>query len=204
MPKLTIIEDCSPFYIRFTHEGIDKIIEYGKQCVPNLDQIKTFHPHRLDHNQAASLLAMTPLTDMVPLEPERAILFISAPGLYYRAHKDGMIDRCSFNYTVSINDDKCVTSWYSDKDLTEYQLDPVLLDRKLSRECVGFDPTNHTALKSMTAMPGECILFNTELFHDWNNTESNNYRVVLTLRIAHPFRTETYFEDVKKLIFSEQ
>ena len=203
MTKFIIIEDCSPFYIRFTHEGIDKIIEYGKQCVPNLDQIKTFYPHRLPHDQAASLLAMTPLSDTVPLEPERVILFISSPGMYYRAHKDGMIDRCSFNYTVSVNDDKCVTSWYSDKDLTEYSLDPVLLDRKLSRECVGFDPANHTALKSMTAMPGECILFNTELFHDWNNTASNNYRVVLTLRIAHPFRTKTYFEDVKKLILGE-
>ena len=68
---------------------------------------------------------------------------------------------------------------------------------------VGFDPANHTALKSMTAMPGECILFNTELFHDWNNTASNNHRVILTLRIAHPFRTKTYFEDVKKLILGE-
>ena len=55
----------------------------------------------------------------------------------------------------------------------------------------------------MTAKPGECILFNTDIFHDWDNQLSNNYRVVLTLRIKQPLTGKIYFEDAKKIIFGQ-
>jgi hypothetical protein len=99
-----------------------------------------------------------------------------------------------------VEDDKCVTSWWSDEDLKQY---PINYLNGGSRECTGFNPKRHAPLKSMTAKPGECILFNTEIFHDWDNRNSNNYRVVLTLRIEQPLTGKTYFEDAKKIIFGE-
>jgi hypothetical protein len=54
-------------------------------------------------------------------------------------------------------------------------------------------------LKSMVAIQGECILFNTDIYHDWDNTQSNNERIVLTLRLENPGLM--YFDDVKKILF---
>ena len=51
----------------------------------------------------------------------------------------------------------------------------------------------------MTAVQGECILFNTEIFHDFDNSKSKNERMVLTLRDVEP--GNVYFEDVKKRLF---
>lgn len=196
MSKFTIIEDCSPYYIRFTHDGIDDLIEYCKNLIPDLQN--RFRHYVLPPSEASTVLKLTPMSKLMPLQDNRVSLFMSAPGMYYRAHKDGLADRFSINYTIVINDDKCVTSWYDDAGLSRYPIDTL---GGLSRECVGFNPRNHTPLKSMTAQPGECILFNTEIFHDWNNTESKNIRVVLTLRITESLRRGTYFEDAKKIIF---
>ena len=112
--------------------------------------------------------------------------------------KDSLYQRFSINYTIQIADEKCVTSWYSDDDLKHYPIDFL---KGHSRECEGFNPKNHTPLKSMIAKPGECILFNTDLFHDWDNSQSDNYRIILTLRIKQPCVGQTYFEDAKKIIF---
>lgn len=201
MSKFTIIEDCSPYYIRFTHQGLDSIVDYCKKSMPPLDDIVKFKHYAMPVEQAKKVLSMTPMSQLMPLQDERVSLFVTTPGLYYRAHKDGVVDRFSINYPIIVADDKCVTSWYSDDDLKEYPMDKTQLEKKSSRECVGFDPKKHKPLKSMTARPGECILFNTEIFHGWDNTASDNYRIVLTLRVKHPLTEKTYFEDAKKIIF---
>jgi hypothetical protein len=198
MNQFTIIEDCSPYYIRFTHSGINELIEYCKKCAPELQ--KRFTHYALPPSEASEVLKLTPISKLMPLQHNRVSLFMSAPGMYYRAHKDGLADRFSINYTIVINDDKCVTSWYDDNDLKQYPIDTL---GGRSRECIGFNPIQHKSVKSMTAQPGECILFNTEIFHDWDNTKSTNNRIVLTLRINESLRRGTYFEDAKKLIFGD-
>lgn len=198
MNNFIIIEDCSPYYIRFTHPGIDQLIEYCKKCIPDLTDIKRFKHHMLLPTDAMTILNQTPIFDMLPLSTKRVSLFISSPGMYYRAHKDGTDHRISINYTILINDNKCVTNWYNDEDLQSYSIDNC---GGWSRECKEFNPKNHVPIKSMIAKPGECILFNTDIFHDWNNAESSNHRIVLTLRIKQPFTGNMYFDDVKKIMF---
>ena len=200
MNQFTIIEDCSPYYIRFTHPGIEDVIEYCKQCSPDTSDLQRFRHHILPPDQVSEVVTKTPMSKLMPLYTTRVSLFLTSPGMYYQAHKDGTNHRFSINYTVSILDDKCVTSWYSDDDLKDYEIDTL---GNRSRECRGFDKTKHTPLKSMTAKPGECILFNTDIFHDWDNTQSSNVRIVLTLRIKQPLTGTTYFEDAKKLIFDQ-
>jgi hypothetical protein len=202
--KYTIIEDCSPYYIRFTHDGIDEVIEYLRSVYEstNFSQSSTqnvnFLHCRLSTEDGIRVLEKIPLSNDMNFLKQRVSFFVSKPGLYYRAHKDGSDHRFSLNYTIKIHDEKCVTSWYSDQDLADYNIDTLL--HKTSRECIGFDRTKHTPLKSMIAKPNECILFNTEIFHDWDNTLSNNERIVLTLR--HENTGSVYFDDAKKILFS--
>ena len=199
MNKYTIIEDCSPYYIRFTHNGLNDIIDFCEERIPstNFNNNEFIH-HRLPMDDANQLLSMVPMHNSGELEfrNKRVSLFITTSTRYYLAHKDGIDHRASINYTVKILDNKCVTSWYSDEDLKDYQIDPV---DGWSRHCIGFDPKKHTPLKSMIARPNECILFNTDIFHDFDNSQSDNIRVVLTLRLTDA--GNIYFDDIKRILF---
>jgi hypothetical protein len=194
---LKIIEDSSPHYVRFTHDGLDKVVGKCQQILSTINMTdENFIHHRVSVEEGNEILSMIPFSKSFNFMQYRVSLFISKPGLYYRAHKDGLDHRFSINYPIQILDDKCVTSWYSDKDLHGYKIDT--LNNK-SRECIDFDKGNHTPTKTMTAKMGECILFNTDLFHDWDNTASDNYRVVLTLRCKNP--GNIYFQEAKQILF---
>ena len=199
MSYFKIIEDCSPYYIRFTHDGLDELVDYCKTCIPaDFNQLQEFTHLRLTPEQSEQVLTLTPISKLFELEVRRVSFFISKPGLYYRAHKDGVNTRFSINYGIVINDSKCVTNWYSDRDLSGYSTD--ILTSAVSRECANFDKTKHTPIKSMTAKANECILFNTDIFHDWDNSQSNENRIVLTLRLKPYDIGHVYFDDAKKLI----
>lgn len=200
---IKIIEDCSPYYIRFTHDRMTEIIEFCKtKIIEADDKEKTFIHYKFPKLDARHILSLIPFFDNshISLEETRVSLFITKPGRYYRAHKDGMFDRFSLNYTIQILDDQCLTSWYSDNDLKDYPIDN--LPNNVSRECTGFVKENHVPLKSMVAKPNECILFNTDIFHDFDNQQSSNLRVVLTLRAAIDIRKDIYFEDIKKILYA--
>ena len=194
----TIIEDCSPYYIRFTHSGIEQIIDICKQGLEGVEFENSFTHYRYPADIREKILRLTPLSQKLDLDPNRASAFVTQPGRYYQAHKDGIDHRISLNYTVEILDNNCVTSWYSDKDLKDYTI--VGLDwTSRSREAEGFDKSRHIPLKSMTAKPNECILVNTDIWHDFDNSNSANRRSVLTLRMNNP--GSFYFNDVRQALF---
>jgi len=194
---IEIIEDCSPFYIRFRHPGIDDIIALYSSFLPNTDSLKNSFSHlMLPSNQAKQILDLCPLSQYVLLNQNRVSGFVSKPGLYYRAHKDGLDHRFSINYTARVLDNKCITSWYSDQDLKDYAIDNL---GGYSRECIDFDKSKHIPIKQMIANQSEGILFNTDIFHDWDNTKSSNERVVLTLRATDS--GNIYFDDIKQLLY---
>lgn len=195
--NINIIEDCSPYYIRFTYVGMEKVIESCKKEWFTDRPDRTFIHHRYPVETANTVLANVPWTSSLGLNENRVSLFVTKPGRYYRAHKDGLTHRYSLNYTISILDDKCVTSWYSDDVASNYELDTL---NGTSRELKGFQKENHSPLMSMTAIEGECILFNTEIFHDFDNSKSTNERVVLTLRSKNP--ESVFFDDAKAIIFA--
>jgi hypothetical protein len=204
--KYKIIEDCSPYYIRFTYDGLNEFSAYMLDVYHKYDwtgKVKTSNPkfmhQKLDPIIGQEVLDRTAIAKDISLTHNRVSFFKSDPGLYYRAHKDGTNHRFSINYTINILDDKCITSWYADDDLKIYSMDKFLLDLHISRECVEFVKEDHTPLQSMIAKPNECILFNTDIFHDWDNSTSTNERIVLTLRSTTP--GEIYFDDAKQLLF---
>jgi hypothetical protein len=193
-----VLEDCSPYFIRFTHHGIPEIVEYCRQLnafsqFP--DGGRGFLNMPLEPEHANRLVDMTPVSQFVNLRRDRVCLFLSKPGLYYAAHKDGLGTEFSLNYAVEVNDELCRTSWFSDADLEHY---PIVSPTLRSRELKGFVRGAHAPIKTMTARQNDCILFNTEIFHEWDNTLSPNRRSILTYRGLLTERLD--FFDVKRLL----
>ena len=207
----TIIEDCSPFYIRFTWDGIENLTSLCKGfAYPESNNIG-FRHLLTDGEFKNKILDLVPMNKQMPLNQNRVSFFMTEPNFYYGAHKDSINHRFSLNVTVSILDDKCVTSWYSDKDLKEYKISVTQLPSlgltngsilnipAGSREILEWNKTKHIPIKSMIAKPNEAILFNTDIYHDWDNSQSSNRRIVLTLRHATP--GFVYFGDARKILF---
>lgn len=182
--KYTIIEDCSPFYIRFTHDNIGVIVQKSLQFIKDIKFDRSFTHYKYPFDQSQQILETAALSSDIELNPYRVSMFVTQPGAYYRAHKDGLKIKFGINYTVKILDDKCVTSWYSDHDLKDYKINN--LATQTSRECELFDKRKHVPIKTMTAIQGECVLFNTDIFHDFDNSNSANERLILTFRPLKP------------------
>ena len=195
----TIIEDTSPYYMRCSHPGQEEIIRLCQAELARVGPVKRFTHHKLDPDLARQIINLVPISPVANFMQSRVSLFITPPGWYYRAHKDGADHRCSVNYTVEVLDDLCSTRWYSDEELRNYPLIG-LADENKSREAQGFNPRLHTAAAQMTAQANECILFNTDIFHDFNNRASPNQRAVLTLRLKNP--GDKTFELVKQMILA--
>ena len=202
----TILEDCSPYYIRFTYPGIETVIEqcsdqhfdYQKILDAGRSNIHVgdFVHHKLQPDHGRKILESVPMNQIIPMNDERVSLFVSRRGCVYRPHKDGLNVRCGINYNVRILVDKCVTGWYDEKELSEYSIDTL---GGRSREAQGFVRSKHSPIKTMIAKQGECVLFNTDIYHDWNNSQSTNIRVLLTLRFKAQGRV--YFSDARQALF---
>jgi hypothetical protein len=189
--KYTIIEDCSPYYITFTHDGIDEYIEFAKQGIPNsFKSIKD--PCFINYNMSAynlkfgaDLVAKTPISQQIPFRVRKVGWLVTGPHKRYHIHKDGHIepgDQFAINYTVHVRDDLCTTRWYDEADINRYRVDSA--DHNTGRSIILPEETVNSIvpLKATTFKPNQVILFNTELWHDWDNSKSPNPRLVLTFR----------------------
>ena len=204
--EYTIIEDHSPYYITFTYPGFEDMVNYCKKF-SYLWDLQRLNPP-FNHIAVAELLGKQILkTSNLPKEldfiPSRVSFFSTHPGGYYRVHKDGNCVRAGINIPIQILDDKCVTQWYPDEDLERYPIDPIIAKKEHpSRESLIFhhkDKENCSPLKKVSFREGECILFNTDIYHDFDNTQSEHQRVVLTLRVEN--HGDMYFDDFKRILF---
>jgi hypothetical protein len=189
--EFEIIEDCSPYYIRYRHTGYKKIIHWAKtfkeryiDTDPNLNPKLPFMHVKMPPMIGTQMVDMIYKGKELQLSETRASIFISQPGLYYRPHRDGLAIKMGINYTVDIRDDKCVTSWYDFKDFEGRPVDNLI--NNSSREIGDYDRAVEKdiikPIKSMTAKNNEAMLFNTDLYHDVDNTNSPNERTIITFR----------------------
>ena len=138
-----------------------------------------------------------PIQKLPKINLNRFTYFVSEPGFYFPPHTDGPNHTWGINYPIQILDELCVTSWYDSKDLTQYDL-----INGYSKICKDFQKHKHTPLKTTIFKPNECVLINTGIFHDWNNSKSTNRRVILTIRGLDAVYGKFNYADVKKLLFS--
>ncbi len=207
--KYTILEDASPYFIRYKHQQISNLVAVCIDKIPLKKFQYGFKHLRMKTTDAVNILKYVPENDMIDLNLNRVSLFITEPGKYYGAHKDGYPKTMfSINYPILIQDNLCVTSWYDDEEINRYNY---VVNRNASenaglgsenansREIQNFIKERHIPSKTMIANLGEGILFNTDIYHDWDNRESKNRRVVLTLRYHKPHLMS--FKDAKKILF---
>lgn len=195
----TIIEDCSPYYIRFTFDGLSDIIEFAKTQTTEL--IRQSPGYRHEHYSvevADKIISMLPMSTNIKFKNQRAALFNTPPGGGCGIHKDGGDAKVSFNIPIEVLDANCITHWYIDNEVKDLPLNPAL--GRYSNNVWGNwkDLDQFTPAKTMTVTPGEMILFNTDIYHCWTNEHSQHDRKLLTLRSLD---TSIYFEDMRKLIF---
>jgi hypothetical protein len=193
-----ITRDSSPFYIKFYHNGTEKIINECLKFSSAFDGRKTFTHFRLPATTSETILKNMPWHKDLNINEQRISLFITPPGYYYTAHKDAMEMQAGINYAVMIKDNLCTTSWYHDTNLEDYKIDT---RGGISRDIIDFKKENHVPDKTMIFQQGEVVLFNTNMFHDVDNSTSPNTRVILTLRSKDPENWS--FEKYKKILFSE-
>lgn len=202
---IEIIEDCSPYFIRFRHTGSAEIIDicrkYKEEHIDTMDQITRFYHHKLPLNDGLDILNRVPHNDVFQFVDTRVSLFVFQPGIYYRPHKDGLDCKFGINYIVDVRDDKCFTSWYDDEQFAGRPIDTFEGGKTRSREIADYNRSQEwnkiLPVKKMIARQDEVILFNTDIFHDVNNFNSKNERTILTLRTA----IQMDFAGARKVLF---
>jgi hypothetical protein len=85
----------------------------------------------------------------------------------------------------------CETRWYSDEVADSYEMN--LLGGS-SRELELFDTNKHPPLEKVIFQNNQAVLFNTDIYHDFDNSTNTMPRYVLTLRFSLP--EDFYFENV--------
>ena len=195
-----IIEDASPYYIRYTFDGLEEIISYVRSCegLYNYDRGDAGYSH-LNFNEdiAEKIIAMLPMSTQFNFIKQRVAIFSTPPNGASGIHKDGSNCRISFNIPIEVSDELCTTRWFSDETMSEFPL----FGLPYSRNVLSFNHSKFRKLvpiKEMIAKPNEAIFFNTDIFHCWDNVDSNNTRKVLTLRMHNP--DDLKFDDIKDFL----
>lgn len=200
-----IIEDSSPYYVKYTHENIDAIVsicrtelEKAPSLFRKLLEEKTigFSNYTLSNKIGRQILSLIPFSNKIQFKENRVSLFISGPGYKHYVHIDGALT--SINYGIDISDNLCVTNWYDSNDIvSNFNITSDSYNRAIvSKE--EFEKNQQLPKYKFTHKQDEAILFNTSIHHNFDNSRSNSNRIILTLR---PVNDQILFEDVKKILF---
>lgn len=194
----TVIEDASPYFIRFTFDTLVETIDHIKKLRPKFNENHSNYFHRtFDEVTGRDILSRLPMFDQFDWIEDRVSIFSTHPGHSSSIHKDGELTKVSFNIPLMILDRNCITRWYTDETFNDVEPSGLPYTRIVvasDRKGYGHIP----AVKEMTAVPNEMILFNTDIYHSWEN-KSKHVREVLTLRIEEDKNLS--FLDVRKILF---
>ena len=196
--EYTIIEDCSPYYIRFKWNGLPELIQFIKSRSLKdsvLRPVPGYNHINFDVVTANEILKNLPMSGELNFMKNGVSLFSTPPHGGSRVHKDGRDHRISINLPIELHDENCITQWWADESFEGWERE----FNDYSRRLITVGKKLPTPDKTMIAQPNECVLFNTDIFHSWDNTNSTNPRVILTLRVENP--GSMYFRDAKKILF---
>lgn len=199
---MKLIEDCSPYYIRFHFDEITDIIDICNEALLDDNEQHNFKKQNLKflkitEEKSNKIISLLPFSKDLKLTPHRMLLFITEPTGFSNIHKDSLDHRVSFNISVKVLDNKCKTNWWLDKDVShlEKQIidNPIMKSRNLIGDASGIIPS-----KSTSFIEGEFLLINTDIYHNYDNSDSDNQRIILTMRSVCP--EKIYFNDAKRAL----
>jgi ectoine hydroxylase-related dioxygenase (phytanoyl-CoA dioxygenase family) len=193
-----IIRESSPYFTTFKYAEFDKVKQQCLESLQKIDSTKNFIWH-LDEELASLLAPTISLLELLGLSRKRMVLFVSRPGYRDNPHKDGDNHLFGINFMIQVPDDKCITSWYADETLANAPTCVVHQNGKELRKIEKPPEGKYPTLFQTVFEQGECVLFNTSIYHDWNNkSTSSTDRVVLTLR---PFENSMTYAEAHAILF---
>lgn len=207
LTEYTVIEDCSPYYIRFTFPKLDLVInQFRRQLTdipviaPTLSEYPTdekprpqkFKPLPLSQASVRYAKAVVPFWNT--FEFDVPIFAVSEPGLRFPIHKDS----AGVNFMIDVLDEECITSWYTDESVAHLTLKETSTKLKSQMFDMSDDDPRPDPIKTAIFKPMECVLINGDLWHDWNNSNSQNRRINLLCRSSTINPT---FEEMRKTLF---
>jgi len=204
MTTFRIIEDCSPFFVKFTYDGFEedfKLLQdnFDKNNIINWQDQTKVNKNIKKHVFSYNATKDDPeLCQFLAENNKCAKLFnlvtrgyhMTGPGGGGIAHLDrnrlGVIAGAKIFYVVEMPDDKCITSWFNNDNL--------VLDGRFVIDATAPLPA---PVVSTTMRSTEAVLFNTGIFHDWWN-HSDKDRTVLNFYEQDPVLT---FDEMKSKLF---
>jgi hypothetical protein len=205
-----IIKDCSPYYITFTHVGLSDYIKLLQNIANNATFVSsnnksvsilkeiypTYHTEEFyaSSDDLEKIINKNPCSELLHLDKSAAFL-TTYPGVRGPIHQDiNGLNKTNvqfrINYPVFVKDDKCITSWYEDIDLLRHSRIPI----------IDVSMHNPTSILSTNISPNYAVLFNTSIFHDWDNSQSDNKRTIVGMRADNNHSDMTFF-DARKILF---
>ena len=194
--KYEILEDCSPFYIRFTFDGLKDVVNLATKIIPEKVSSYRGYQHEFFNRQdARRVFSMLPMSNVIDFR--LASVFTTPPDGGCGVHKDGLDHKVSYNIPLQVLDDQCVTTWYDDSQFENVEVRTLGgYTRNVFHDWRALDQLR--PVKSVVARPGEMLLFNTDIYHAWYNKSPTNTRKMLLLRSVNPELLS--FEQVKSII----
>ena len=112
-----IVEDHSPFYIKFKFNGVE---DFFKKCRDELQNHKLdgglpVYQRRIDELRADEFLNMLPFSNKINFQKHRLAYIITKPRSSFPIHIDKA--SVSFNFGIDIKDEHCITRWFSSHDI---------------------------------------------------------------------------------------
>ena len=203
-----IIEDESPYYIKFKFDGLDDMVKFVQNTTPTFStnvpkkQIENpdYYHQTFNLNLATQIIDMLPLSKQIEFNKAWLAIFKTPPNGGAGIHKDGQSIRTSINIPISILDEECTTSWYSDDMFDERNSIGAPYTRNIEPDVNNLN--QYKPVKTMIAKVGEAILFNVDRWHAWHNKSKIHYRSMMIMRAVDVINI--YFEDIKKIIYENQ
>ena len=199
----TIIEDCSPYYIRFKWEGLQDVISsISQQPLENEEKYPGYQNQWLTKKAAIKINDMLPFKDL-KLRLSRFCIFDTYPDGGMGIHTDGVTNEdgintqsVGINIALEISDDKCITYWYDDEQFKDWPANISRWSKNILKDWR--KAATYPNVKTTNVRPGEAILLNTSIYHSVWNKDSPNRRILLTLR---PRVNTIPFAEIKKIMF---
>lgn len=195
-----ILEDQSPYFIKFTFDNIFDIVKKCQYILENVERTGEFQHHKLDLDQAIEIIKMLPFRKSFPINGYRMSLFITPPRHHHHTHIDGDDNTISLNLGIKIHNNLCTTNWYDSKIIYENYTTIQNLPYDDPKTAGPVDNKKHIPLKSAVVGQNEFVLHNSTIFHDWDNSSSDFERIVLTVRPSKKI-DPIPFENARFLLF---
>jgi hypothetical protein len=207
-----IIKDCSPYYVLFTYDGLGEYIKMlqdtasrsnfvvsNNKGVTAIQQVfpkyYTEEFYVKDPADLKSIIDDNPCSSLLSLDKSAAFL-TTFPGVKSPIHLDINAEinapvNFRINYPIFVDDDKCITRWYNGLDLVNHEKISYIIDETMNQpECV----------ESLNFSMDYAILFNTTIYHEWDNTLSANKRTIIGMRADNDHKDMT-FAQAKTILF---